>query len=80
MGYPMDPRMQRIIDNASSNVQDDVYPIVPFSRANTQPPSQSSFSRHFSDGSSLQDVFSFRPSQQQVPRPQYGVDVFGKSF
>ncbi|KFY60026.1 hypothetical protein V497_03915 [Pseudogymnoascus sp. VKM F-4516 (FW-969)] len=74
----MDPRMQRIIDNASSNVQDDVYPVVPFSRANTQPQSQSSFSRHFSDGSSLQDVFSFRPSQQQVPRQQYGVDAFDR--
>lgn len=79
MGFPMDPRMQRIIDNASANVQDDVYPMIPFSHANTLPPAQSTFSRHFSNGSNLQDVFSFRPSQQQIPRqPQYGVDAFGK--
>ena len=79
MGFPMDLRMQSIINNASANVQDDVYPIVPFSRANILPPSQSTFSRHFSNGSSLQDVFSFRPPQQQILRqPQYVVDTFGK--
>ncbi|KFY73080.1 hypothetical protein V499_06836 [Pseudogymnoascus sp. VKM F-103] len=65
----MDPRMQRIIDNASANVQDDVYPMIPFSRANTLPPAQPTFSRHFSNNSSLQDVFSFRPPQEQIPRP-----------
>lgn len=71
--------MQRIIDNASANVQDDVYPVVSFSRANTLPPSQSTFSRHFSNDSSLQDVFAFRPSQQQIPQPpQYVMDTFGK--
>ncbi|KFY43687.1 hypothetical protein V494_01845 [Pseudogymnoascus sp. VKM F-4513 (FW-928)] len=74
----MDPRMQRIIDNASADIEDEVYPVVPFSRANTQPLSQSTFSRHFSNGSSLQDVFSFRPPQQQIARPpQYVVDNFG---
>lgn len=74
--------MQRIIDNASANVDDDVYPIVPFSRANTLQPSQSTFSRHFNNGngSSLQDVFSFRPPQQQIPRPPQYVDSFGKLF
>ncbi|KAL5353668.1 ATP-dependent DNA helicase MER3 [Pseudogymnoascus australis] len=78
MGFPMDPRMQRIIDNASANVEDDVYPI-PFSRANTLPPSQSTFSRHFNNSSSLEDVFSFRPPQQQIPRqPQYVVDTFDR--
>ncbi|KFY25163.1 hypothetical protein V493_04803 [Pseudogymnoascus sp. VKM F-4281 (FW-2241)] len=77
----MDPRMQRIIDNASANanVQDDVYPIVPFSHANNLPPSQPTFSHHFSNGSSLQDVFSFRPSQQQIPQPpQYMVKTFDR--
>ncbi|ELR07113.1 hypothetical protein GMDG_02382 [Pseudogymnoascus destructans 20631-21] len=49
--------MQRIIDNASVNIQDDVYPMIPFSRANTLPPAQPTFSRHFSDSRSLQDVF-----------------------
>ncbi|OBT87082.1 hypothetical protein VE02_05017 [Pseudogymnoascus sp. 03VT05] len=79
MGFPMDPRMQRIIDNASANVQDDVYPMIPFSRANNLPPTQPTFSRHFSNGSSLQDVFSFRPLQQQIPRqPQYVVDIFDR--
>lgn len=80
MGFAMDPRMQRIIENASANVQDDdPFPVPPFTRAPPLPPSQPTFSRHFNNGSSLQDMFTFGSSQQSLPiQPHFMLDDFGK--
>jgi hypothetical protein len=64
----MDLRLQKIIENASASVgdQDDHFPVSPFTRAPLIPSSQPTFSRHFNNGSSLQDMFALRPSQPLV--------------
>jgi len=64
----MDLRLQKIIEDASASVgdQDDHFPVSPFTRAPRVPSSQPIFSRHFNNGSSLQDIVTLRPSQPPV--------------
>lgn len=68
MAYPLDPRgldprMQRIIEAAGAGDDDELFHDSPFGRPPVQtrhvPPTPS---RHFSNGSSLEDLFAYQAS------------------
>lgn len=66
MAYPVDsrgwdPRMQRIIEAAGAGDDDELFHDSPFGHPAVQPKqAPPTFSRHFSNGSSLQDMLAYQ--------------------